>query len=59
MVVMVSHDLQSISSLCERVVWLDHGRIRQVGPPGQVIAAYQSHASEPHAVESHALPQVA
>ena len=32
MVVMVSHDLGSIENFCDRVVWLDHGRMRAVGP---------------------------
>ncbi len=50
-VVMVSHDLHSISNLCERVIWLDHGRIRQAGPAGQVVAAYQQQA---HVAESQA-----
>jgi ABC-type polysaccharide/polyol phosphate transport system ATPase subunit len=40
-VVMVSHDLHSIGNLCDRVVWLDHGRIRQAGPPREIVAAYQ------------------
>jgi len=40
LVVMVSHDLSSIAALCERVIWLDHGRVRQVGPTDDVVAAY-------------------
>jgi ABC-type polysaccharide/polyol phosphate transport system ATPase subunit len=43
-VVMVSHDLQSVASLCDRVMWLDHGRIRFVGPAEQAIAAYEQQA---------------
>lgn len=41
LVVLVSHDLQSIMNLCDRVIWLDHGRIHQFGPAEQVIAAYK------------------
>ena len=50
-VVMVSHDLQAISELCDRVILLDHGRIRQIGPAAQVIASYeqQAHAAEQQA----------
>jgi len=40
LIVMVSHDLTSLSTLCERGIWLDHGQIRQDGPIGQVIAGY-------------------
>jgi ABC-type polysaccharide/polyol phosphate transport system ATPase subunit len=48
LVVMVSHDLLSIASLCNRVILLDHGRIRQIGPAAQVIATYeqQAHGAE-------------
>ncbi|HEY1376185.1 MAG TPA: ABC transporter ATP-binding protein [Gemmataceae bacterium] len=43
LMVIVSHDLRSLQGLCTRVVWLDHGRVRQVGPPAETIAAYQAH----------------
>ena len=46
MVVMVSHDLQAITRLCDRVIWLDHGRIRQAGPAALVVAAYQQQAEQ-------------
>lgn len=38
--VLVSHDLQSIQRLCPRVLWLDRGRIRMIGPAAEVVAAY-------------------
>jgi|SRR6516225_5134526 ABC-type polysaccharide/polyol phosphate transport system ATPase subunit len=43
LIVMVSHDLESVAKLCERGVWLDHGVIRQVGPIHEVIAGYINH----------------
>ncbi len=39
-VVVVSHDLEALSMLCEKVLWLDHGRIHMLGPTKEVIAAY-------------------
>ncbi|MEN6407662.1 MAG: ABC transporter ATP-binding protein, partial [Thermoguttaceae bacterium] len=39
-VVLVSHDLVSVSSLCDRVLWLDHGKSRMIGPAKEVVAAY-------------------
>ncbi len=39
-VVMVSHDLDSLRPLCSRVLWLDHGRVRMLGPTAEVIRAY-------------------
>ena len=44
-VVVVSHDMQSLAKLCDRVLWLDHGTVRMSGPTDQVIAAYEKHAS--------------
>lgn len=38
--VMVSHDLGSIASFCNRVLWMQHGTVMQEGPPDEVIEAY-------------------
>ena len=40
-VVIVSHGLESLRQLCNRIVWLDHGRIAAAGDPDETIAAYQ------------------
>jgi lipopolysaccharide transport system ATP-binding protein len=40
--VLVSHDLHSVRRLCTRVMWLDRGRVRMIGHPAEVIAAYQA-----------------
>jgi ABC-type polysaccharide/polyol phosphate transport system ATPase subunit len=40
LIVMVSHEMSSIAKMCERVLWMDHGRVRQEGPSKEVIAAY-------------------
>jgi ABC-type polysaccharide/polyol phosphate transport system ATPase subunit len=44
---LASHDLGLIRSICNRVVWLEHGVIKQMGAPDEVTAAYE---------EYHALP---
>ncbi len=44
-VIVVSHDLHSLAMLCDRVLWLDHGRIRLNGPTEDVIAAYSQQVS--------------
>ena len=31
-VIVVSHDLASLPLLCDRVLWLDHGRMHRLGP---------------------------
>jgi lipopolysaccharide transport system ATP-binding protein len=38
--VVVSHDLQRLMHMCDRVVWIDGGTIRQLGAPRDVINAY-------------------
>jgi ABC-type polysaccharide/polyol phosphate transport system ATPase subunit len=45
-VVMVSHDLASIAEVCDRVLWLDHGRARDVGPSDTIVEAYRQSAHE-------------
>jgi len=40
-ILLVSHDLGSVRAFCDRVVWLDEGRIREEGPPGEVVASFQ------------------
>jgi ABC-type polysaccharide/polyol phosphate transport system ATPase subunit len=41
LIVMVSHDLDSIIRLCDKVLWMDHGRVRQLGPTEEIVAAYK------------------
>ena len=38
-IVFVSHQMNQIRRLCERVFWIDGGRIRKDGPTGEFIAA--------------------
>ncbi len=38
--VVVSHDMAAIKSMCDKIVWLDHGRVRQFGPANEVADAY-------------------
>jgi lipopolysaccharide transport system ATP-binding protein len=39
-VVIVSHDLALVRSMCEKAVWVDRGRIVAVGPPGEIVDRY-------------------
>ena len=39
-VIIVSHELDQIIDHCDRVVWLDHGKIVSMGRPRQVIVQY-------------------
>jgi len=41
-ILFVSHSMQEIKNLCDRVIWLDHGRIKMIGKPEEVIRKYQA-----------------
>jgi ABC-type polysaccharide/polyol phosphate transport system ATPase subunit len=43
--VMVAHDLNSIIEMCNRVIWMEHGRVRAEGAPGVVVGEYIKAAS--------------
>lgn len=47
LMVMVSHDLVTLKSLCDRIIWLDHGTVRMEGPAGEVVDAYQESVASP------------
>jgi|AMFO01.1.fsa_nt_gi ABC-type polysaccharide/polyol phosphate transport system, ATPase component len=42
----VSHNMDSIGSLCRSAIWLDGGKIRHRGPAGEVVHAYASSRME-------------
>src|SRR5579871_1676247 len=42
LMVLVTHDLESLKQMCNRAVWMDHGRVMMTGEVGEVIAAYRS-----------------
>jgi ABC-type polysaccharide/polyol phosphate transport system ATPase subunit len=47
LIVLVSHDLESVVRFCDRALWMDHGRIRMVGPPREVADAYTRSVENP------------
>ncbi|MBZ5790187.1 ABC transporter ATP-binding protein [Burkholderia contaminans] len=38
--VCVSHDMDLLKTLCNRVVWLDHGQVKADGNPDEIITQY-------------------
>ena len=40
-VLFVSHSLDQIREMCDRVLWLDHGQIKMLGETKEVCDAYQ------------------
>lgn len=44
--VVVSHDLNMVKSLCTRAIWLDHGSIKMDGLPDVVVGEYLKSAGQ-------------
>jgi len=44
-VVLVSHSLSVIQDLCARVVWIEKGLVKMVGPAGEVLSCYNAAAA--------------
>ena len=40
-VIMVSHSIDQIQRMCNRVVWLDHGHMKMIGEMAEVCKAYK------------------
>ena len=39
-VLLVSHNIEQIRRLCDRVIWLDHGQVKAVGETQEICDAY-------------------
>jgi lipopolysaccharide transport system ATP-binding protein len=54
-IIFVSHALETVRTLCDHAVWLDHGQARLVGSAGQVIDAYLADVNrhEQEQIEAH------
>ena len=51
-IVFVSHQMSQIRRLCERVIWVDRGVIKQDGPALDVVSAYERAFTEHIAVNA-------
>lgn len=40
----VSHDLSAVQRLCDSVLWLDQGEVREFGPAAEVLGKYEADA---------------
>ena len=39
-VLYVSHSIDSIKSICDKAVWLDHGKVVKMGPAAEICDEY-------------------
>ena len=40
-VLFVSHGISQIREICDKVLWLDHGKVKMYGPMQEVCDAYE------------------
>lgn len=45
-VLFTSHSIGQIREMCDRVIWLDHGNVMEVGEPGLVCDKYENYMNE-------------
>ncbi|MFD0961823.1 ABC transporter ATP-binding protein [Paenibacillus chungangensis] len=41
-VLFVSHSLGQVENICDRALWLEHGEVKSIGNPGELIADYKN-----------------
>jgi len=51
-IVVVTHSLNTVRTLCDEAVWLDHGEVRAAGKAGDVADAYLGNVHLDRAVET-------
>ncbi len=47
-----SHAMFLVSLLCQKAIWLDHGRCRMIGDTSEITAAYENHNRKKEAQDS-------
>jgi ABC-type polysaccharide/polyol phosphate transport system ATPase subunit len=50
-IVLVTHGMTDVLGLCDRALWLDHGAVRALGDPSQIVDDYTGVAREGRKVE--------
>ncbi|MCX7045565.1 MAG: polysaccharide ABC transporter ATP-binding protein [Candidatus Sumerlaeota bacterium] len=43
-IILVTHQMDAVERMCEKALWLEHGRVQAYGPPLEVIERYQDGA---------------
>jgi len=50
-ILFVSHDLGQVARLCERTLWLEHGRLRALGHTEKLLERYRTRQTPPAGVD--------
>ena len=54
-VLFISHDMWNVRRLCDRILWLEEGRVRAYGPAGEIAERYMNEVNLAGAGESGCL----
>lgn len=57
-IVLVSHDLAAIMALCDRVTWLEHGRIERAGGRGAAKEVCEAYLSSIKPIDARPIDQI-
>lgn len=57
-IVLVTHSLSLIRDMCDQAMWLERGRIKQLGPGPEVADAYLADVNQREVAAQHILPGV-
>lgn len=47
-VLFVSHDLEKIEEMCDKVIWLNHGKVVEIGDPKELCDKYRETQNKKH-----------
>jgi ABC-type polysaccharide/polyol phosphate transport system ATPase subunit len=52
-IILVSHGLSVVKEMASSCLWLDHGRVKQVGKPDEVVQAYTDYVAAGSSAAAH------
>jgi ABC-type polysaccharide/polyol phosphate transport system ATPase subunit len=52
LIVVVSHDLDTVAKFCDQAIWLDHGLAKMYGPAAEVVEAYKKQVANARAQQA-------
>ena len=58
-IVLVSHAMGQLRNMCDQVAWLEHGTVKEVGAPGNIVDDYvgEAHTERESVTVSEATPE--
>lgn len=45
-VIYVSHDIESLRNMCNRILWIEHGEMQMIGEPDEVCSNYLNYSNK-------------